>query len=154
MKKGTTLFLKGIILLIGGVVLALCVTILPIGLMTDKTGMFAPIIIGMYVAAIPFFVALYQAFKLLKLIDTNNAFSLLAVEALKKIKYCAAIISTLYAVGMPYIFTVADKDDAPGVVAIALVIVFASVVIAVFAALLEKLLHNVIEIKSENELTV
>ena len=41
----------------------------------------------MYVAAIPFFVALYQAFKLLSYIDKNQAFSELSVKALKKIKY-------------------------------------------------------------------
>jgi len=35
-----------------------------------------------------------------------------------------------------------------------LVIIFASVVIAAFAALLQKLLQNAIEIKSENDLTV
>ncbi len=154
MKKGSTLFLRGTIFIIGAGVLALCVTVLPMGLMTDKTGGYAPIIVGMYIAAIPFFIALYQSFKLLGLIDKGTAFSLLAVEALKVIKYCAAIISCLYVLGMPYIFIVADKDDAPGVVAIALVIIFASAVIGVFAALLEKLLQNVIEIKSENELTV
>lgn len=135
-------------------VLAICTFVLPVGLRSDNTGGYGPIILGMYVAAIPFFIALYQSFKLLNLIDKNNAFSVSAVKALGIIKYCAVAISALFAAGMPYIFTVADKDDAPGVVAIALIIVFASIVIATFAAVLQKLLQNVIAIKSENELTV
>jgi len=113
-----------------------------------------PILLGMYVPAIPFFIALYQAWKLLSYIDKNKAFSDLSVKALKNIKYCAITISALYAAGIPYIFYVADKDDAPGVAAMGLVIIFASVVIAAFAALLQKLLQNAIEIKSENDLTV
>jgi hypothetical protein len=55
---------------------------------------------------------------------------------------------------MPYIFYVADRDDAPGVSVIGFIIIFASFVIAVFAAVLERLLQNAIEIKSENDLTV
>ena len=135
-------------------VLAICGLVLPQTIGSFDLGGYDPILLGMYVPAIPFFIALYQSLKLLGLIDKNKAFSEHAVEAIKKIKYCALVISGLYAAGMPYIFYVADKDDAPGVVAIGLVIIFASVVIAIFAALLQKLLQNVIDIKSENELTV
>jgi hypothetical protein len=49
---------------------------------------------------------------------------------------------------------VAERDDAPGIILIGLVIIFASMVIGVFAAVLQKLLTNAIEIKSENDLTV
>ena len=55
---------------------------------------------------------------------------------------------------MPYVFYLADMDDAPGLVAIGLVIVFASFVIGAFAAVLQKLIQNAVEIKSENDLTV
>ena len=154
MKRGSTLFLRGVIVLMALAVLALCIFVLPVGLRTDATYGYGPIIIGMYITAIPFFIALYQAFLLLNYIDKNNAFSESTVKALKYIKYCAIVISGMYAVGMPYIFNVADKDDAPGAVAIGLVVVFASLVIATFAAVLQQLLQNVIDIKSENEFTV
>jgi hypothetical protein len=152
MKKGSTSILRGTLIIIALVVLALCIFVLPHGLFS--VGGYTPIVMGMYVAAIPFFVALYESWKLLSYIDTNTAFSDVSVNALKNIKYCAVIISALYLVGLPYIFYVADLDDAPGVVAITLIIIFASAVIATFAALLQKLLKNVIDIKSENELTV
>lgn len=158
MKRGSTIFLRAVIFVMGAAVLALCIFVLPHGISSELAEGadfdYGPIMVGMYVAAIPFFIALYQSLKLLGLIDKNNAFSELAVNALKKIKYCALIISALYAVGMPYIFRVADRDDAPGVVAIAFIIIGASCVIAVFAGVLQKLLQNVIDIKKENELTV
>jgi len=154
MKKGSTLFLRGVIVLIGLVVLGICAVGLPIGLRSDATGYYKPIMLGLYVAAIPFFYALYQAMKLLDNIDKNKAFSNSSVSAFKNIKYCALVITALFAAGMPYIYYVADKDDAPGVIAMALVIMFASLVITTFASVLQKLIQNAVAIKSENDLTV
>jgi len=154
MKRGSTFFLRGVIFLIGMGVLALCIFWLPRVIGSFSWGGYDPILIGLYVSAIPFFIALYQALKLLSYIDMNKAFSELSVQALRNIKYCAIIISALFATGMPYIFYIADQDDAPGVVAIGLVIIFASMVIATFAAVLQKLVQNAVDIKSENDLTV
>lgn len=112
------------------------------------------IVIGICASAVPFFFALYQSMKLLGYIEHNTAFSDASVVALRKIKYCAAAFSMIYILGMPYIFYVAEQDDAPGVVLIGLVLVAAPIVIAVFAALLQQLLQNAIDIKSENDLTV
>jgi len=154
MKPGSTLILKGTVIAMGLVVLALCAIVLPAGIRTDQTGFYRPILFGMYVTAVPFFIALYQTMKLLSYIDTNQAFSDLSVKALKNIKYCAIIIAALYAAGLPYIYLVADRDDAPGVMLLGLVFTCAPIVIAVFAAVLQTLLHHAIQIKSENDLTV
>jgi hypothetical protein len=120
----------------------------------DYAHILYPIVIGMYVSVIPFFAALVQAFKLLSYIDKNQAFSELSVKALKNIKICALTVSGLYLVILPFVFLVADLDDAPGLVIIGMVPVFASLVIAVFAAVLQRLLKEAIDIKSENDLTV
>lgn len=154
MKQGSTLFLKFVVSLIGVVVLGLCIFVLPAGIATDQTGDYRNILLGLYIPAIPFFFALYQAIQLLNYIDENKAFTDLSIKALKNIKYCAMIISILFAAGMPYIYYVADKDDAPGVVAIGLIIIFASFVIATAAALFQQLFQNAVDIKSENDLTV
>ena len=154
MKPGSTLVLKGIVIFLGLVVLGLCLVGLPIAISSDHAGYYRPILFGMYIPAIPFFFALYQTLKLLTYIDKNKAFSEFSVQALKYIKYCGVIIGALYALGMPYIFHVANTNNAPGVIAIGLVIVFASFVVAVFAAVLQKVLQNAIDIKSENDLTV
>ena len=154
MKKGSTMFLRGVVILIGLAVLALCIIVLPAGIRSDNTGYYVPILWGLYITALPFFFALHQALKLLGLIDRNKAFSRSSVLALKNIKYCALTISGLFALGMPYIFYAADRDDAPGVALVGFIIVGASFVIATFAAVLQKLLRNALDIKSENDLTV
>ncbi|MEH6994350.1 DUF2975 domain-containing protein, partial [Neobacillus drentensis] len=120
----------------------------------DYAHILYPLVIGMYVSVIPFFAALVQAFKLLSYIDKNQAFSELSVNALKNIKICALTISGLYLVILPFVYLVAELDDAPGLIIIGIVPVFASMVIAVFAAVLQRLLKEAIDIKSENDLTV
>ncbi|MFX3636255.1 MAG: DUF2975 domain-containing protein [Candidatus Pristimantibacillus sp.] len=160
MERGTTLFLKAAVILIGIPVLALCIFLVPeianfaAELYPDHTYLKYLVFIDLYATAIPFYFALYQAFKLLTYIDKNKAFSELSVRVLKNIKYCAIIISSLYVVGMPLFFLIAEKDDAPGIIVIGMVMIFASMVIAVFAGVLQRLLKEAIAIKSENDLTV
>jgi hypothetical protein len=154
MKQGSTLFLKAAIILIGLIVLTLCVYVLPSGITSDKSGDYRPILFGMYITAVPFFIALYQGYKLLTYVDKKEAFSHASIQALKYVKYCASIIGVLYSLGMPYIYYVAEGDDAPGVVALGLIIVGASFFIAAAAALLQSLVQNAVDIKSENDLTV
>ncbi|MEH7613725.1 DUF2975 domain-containing protein [Gottfriedia acidiceleris] len=160
MKRGSTLFLKIVVILIGLPVLALCIFVVPkiaefaAELYPNITLMKYFIFIDLYAAAIPFYFALYQAFKLLSYIDKNKAFSELSVNALKKIKFSAIAISVLYVLGLPLFYLIADMDDAPGIIVIGMVLIFASMVIAVFAAVLERLLKEAIDIKSENDLTV
>ncbi|MFS0593845.1 DUF2975 domain-containing protein [Cytobacillus horneckiae] len=160
MKQGTTLFLKIAVLLIGAPVLAICIFGLPMIAKgaAESNSEFAyalyGILIVMYVSVLPFFAALYQAFKLLSYIDKNKAFSEISVKSLKIIKYCAITISALYVVSMPFFYIFAEIDDAPGVILIGMLIIFAAMVIAVFAAVLQRLLQEAINIKSENDLTV
>ncbi|MFB6467897.1 DUF2975 domain-containing protein [Cytobacillus sp. Hz8] len=160
MKRGSTLFLKIAVIFIGIPILALCIFLVP--KIADYAGELYPhmayikylVFIVLYAATIPFYFALYQAFNLLHYIDKNKAFSELSVMALKKIKNCAITISIIYVIGMPLFYFVAEKDDAPGVILLGLIIIFASMVIAVFAALLQRLLQEAIHIKSENDLTI
>lgn len=153
MKQGSTLFLKTVIYIIGLVVLALCVIIAGVTL-SGNAGMHLPVLIGMFIAAFPFFFALYQGLLLLRYIEKNTAFSDLSVKAIRNIKYCAFTISVLYSAEMPFIIHVAEKDDAPGIVMMGLIFIFAPLITGVFAAVLQRLLQNAIDIKSENDLTV
>lgn len=150
MKGYSTIFLKIAVILIGIPVLALCIFWLP----GFANYLNYAILIGVYATAISFFFALYQTLKLLSYIDKNKAFSELSVNALKYIKYCANTISIIYAVLIPFLFPIADADDAPGLIGFPIIIIFASIAIAVFAAVLQRLLKDAIDIKSENDLTV
>lgn len=156
--KRETFFLKLAVILLGIAVLALCIFVLP-WIADDAIRyypklVYMPILIGMYGATIPFYYALFQAFKILSYIDNNNAFSDLAVNSLKKIKYSATIIGVIYGAEMPLFYIIGERDDAPGIILVGLVITSAAMVIAVFAGVLQKLLKNAIEIKNENDLTV
>ena len=159
MKRGTTLILKMVVILIGIPILALCIFLVPkIGnfageLYPDIAYMKSLVLILLYGAAVPFYFALYQAFKLLRYIDENTAFSELSVKALKNIKCCAITISSLYVLGLPLFRFIAKKVDPP-IALMGVIIIFASLVIAVFAAILQRLLQEAINIKSENDLTV
>lgn len=158
-KRGSTIFLKVIIFLAGIAVLALCIFLVPH--MANFASKLYPnislmkylIYIVMYGSAVPFYFALYQAFNLLRYIDENTAFSELSVKALKNIKCCAIIISGLYVLGMPLFRFIANKVDPP-IGILGFIIIFASLIIAVFAAILQRLLQEAINIKSENDLTV
>lgn len=158
MKLGSTQFLRLAVILMSIPVLALCIYAIfelvnnPVN--PDYDHIIYPIVIGMYVSVIPFFAALYQAFKLLSYIDKNQAFSQISVQALKNIKFCAIVISVLFVIILPFVFMVAQLDDAPGLVIVGIVPIFASMVIAVFAAVLQRLLQEAINLKSENDLTV
>ncbi len=158
--KRETIFLKLAVCLIGMPILALCIFGLPM-IAKDAAEsslkmayILYGILIVMYMSAIPFFLALYQAFKLLNYIDTNKAFSELSVKALKNIKNYATTISILYILSMPLFYIVGEIDDAPGATLIGMIFIFAPMVIAVFAAVLQKLLKNAIDIKNDNDLTI
>lgn len=158
MERVSTWFLKLTLLVFAIPIAAACIWGLP-RLASDLNEHYEgwavwPAIIGLYGAAIPYFMALYQAYKLLNYIDKNIAFSELSVAALKTIKYCAITISGLLVTIMPLMYVLADDEDAPGLILIGMAFVFAPLVIAFFAAVLQKLLKQAIDIQSENDLTI
>jgi len=157
MRRETT-FLKAVVIAIGLAALALVSYPLPY-IAVKASGYFPaymlyPVVACIYASAVPFFLALLQALKLLGLIDADKAFSEASVGALGKIKWCAAAVSVIYAISSPFLYMAAEMDDAPGLLAGGLILASAAFVIAVFAAILEKLLRRAIDIKAENDLTV
>jgi hypothetical protein len=113
-----------------------------------------PFLAFVYIGSIPFFVALYQAFRLLGYIGQNKVFSQAAVNALRTIKYCAMIIIGFVAVEEIFILLDNSSDDRAGGVFMGILITFGSVVIATAAAVIEKLLQSAVDMKLENDLTV
>jgi hypothetical protein len=154
MDQKSTAILRIVIVGIGLAVLAVCSLLLPMAIATDNVGYYRPILYGLYLPAVPFYIALFQSMKILGLVDKNLAFSSQSIQYLHTIKVCALAISGLFTVGMPYIYYAAERDDAPGVILIGLIIIFASFVISAAAAVFQKLMQSAVEIKSENDLTV
>jgi len=155
MKRSSTVFLKVVILLIAIGALAGMIRFPQtegrathldlISIYTD------PFIIYGYIASIPFFVGLYQAFKLLNLIDANKAFSQGAVNTLKNMKFASLILIGFIALAELYIRFFAHGDDPAGPTMLGIFATFAAAVIATAAGIFQKLLQNAVDMKSENE---
>lgn len=160
MKRSSTIFLQIVIVLIGIGALALMLWEPHVEGRNAHATLFEiyfkdPFLVYAYTASIAFFVALYQAFKLLGYIGANRVFSPRSVKALRTIKYCAMTLVAFIAGAEAYLFIfVRGKDDIAGGVMIGLLMIFVSAVPATAAAVFEKLLQSAVEIKSENDLTI
>lgn len=153
MKKYSDWFLRAALVAMGAFILFLC--IIMFSAFTDpRNAEFKLLVCGLYLAALPFFYALYQAWLLLDLIRASKAFSQASVNALGTVSYCGAIIAGVLLLCSPLFYNISQREDAPGVFAICLMIVFMAMVISVFTSLLKMLFQNAVDIKAENDFTV
>lgn len=157
-EKASTNFLRLFVFIIGAFVLSICIIFVPWiakgALEYFPDYLIYLILIPMYLSAIPLYIALYQTLKLLNYIDKNKAFAEGSVKSLKIIKQCAIAICILHLIVLPLLYIMAELDDAPGIILMGMVVPGASMVIAVFAAILQKLLKEALDIKNDNDLTI
>lgn len=158
MKRSSTLYLKSVLSLIAVTVFA--------GLLwfpqtegrakdLDLISIYRdPFILFIYIGSIPFFVGLYQAFKLLSFIDANKAFSQGTVNSLRNIKFASICLIVFIVLALIYIRFFANGDDPAGPTMLGIIVAFAVTIIATAAGIFQKLLQNAVDIKSENDLTV
>ncbi len=154
MKSNSTIFLQGVIILIGILLLGLMIR-LPLtegraenlellSIYTD------PFILYIYAASIPFFIVLYKAFKLLGYIRQNEVFSINSLNALKNIKYCAIVLGALIVLAGIFIKLFHNKNDDPaGFLTLCFVTTIVSLTVATFAQVFENILQNGIDLKLE-----
>lgn len=161
MKRSSTAFLQAVIGLLGlGVLTALLWGPHLEGRNVDASFFEIyfkdPFLAYVYLGSVPFFIGLYQAFKLLGYAGRGNVFSQAAVNALRTIKYCALITAGAIIAADAFLMISARStgEDAAGAVMLGIIATFASVVIATAAAVFERVLQNAVDIKSENDLTV
>src|SRR3712207_2949359 len=108
MERGSILFLKAVLVLIGIGALALMLWEPHLEGRNANATLFQiyfndPFLAYAYLASIPFFVALYQAFKVLGYAGQQRIFSQAAVRALRTIKHCAMSIIGFVALGELFI---------------------------------------------------
>jgi hypothetical protein len=159
MKKSSTIVLQVVILALGISALALLlwephIEGRNVGASAFEIYFNDPFLACVYIASIPFFIALYQAFILLRYIRQNKTFSQPAVNALRNIKYCARSLVGFIVGAEAYLMIVRPGDDIAGGVFMGLLLILIFGTTATAAAVFEKLLQNAVEIKSENDLTV
>ncbi len=98
-----------------------------------------PFLAYAYFASIVYFIALYQAFKLLGYIARNEVFSQSSAKALRTIKYCALSLIGFIVGAEAYFFAFQrGKDDIAGGVMMGLVMIVVSATVAYTAAAFER----------------
>lgn len=162
MKRSSTLILRCAVIFAGIVVLAVCVVmawitftegISAVEYQVDRSLLI--LVIGVCAAAVPFFIALCQALKLLRYIDTNRAFTELSVKALLVIMRCAiADFLVCLLGGTPLLWALGRSDGNPGMAFLGLIPAGVAFLIAVFTYILKRLLSDAIAAKAENDLTI
>jgi len=158
MKRSPNLFLRAVLVLIGIGALAFLLWEPRVEGRNANATLFEvyfkdPFLAYIYVAAIPFFVGLYHAFKVLGYAGGDRTFSLAAVRSVRTIKFCA-IALVCFVAGAEVIILSNESDDRAGGVMMGVAIAFASIVVATAMAILERTLQNAVDMKSENDLTV
>ena len=150
MKQTPTIFLQVVIVLIGIGALVLMLWEPHIEGRNAHATVFDiyfndPFLAYAYIASIPFFMALYQVFKVLGYARQDKAFSLEAVKALRTIKYCAKAIIGFVAIGEIFIM-LNNSDDRAGGVFIGILITFGSLITIAAATVFERILQNGVDI--------
>jgi hypothetical protein len=153
MKRTSTILLQALVVLIGMTALALMLWEPHIEGRNAHSTLFQiyfndPFLAYAYIASIPFFVALYQAFRVLGYAGQTKRFSHAAVKALRIIKFCAVCMIGFVAVGEIFIL-LGDSDDRAGGVFMGILISAGSIVMATVAATFERILKNAMDIKSD-----
>ncbi len=159
MKKTSTIFLQVVIVLIGIGALAFMLWEPHIEGRNAHATLFQiyfndPFLAYAYIASIPFFVALYQAFKVLGFVRQDKTLSEATVKALRTIKYCAIAIIGFVAVSVIFIPMSSDNDDRPAGVFMRILITFAAIVIATAAVMFERIVQDAVGVKSGKDLKV
>ena len=160
MKRGSTIFLQVVIVLLGFGVLTFLLWEPHLEGRNVNSTVFEiyfkdPFLAYIYVAFVPFFVGLYQAFRLLGYARREEIFSDRSVRAFRLIKLCALTTAVFIIGAEAYIFIfVRGTDDVAGGVMMGVFIILVCAVIGTAAAVFERILQNAVDIKSENDLTV
>lgn len=158
MKKGPTIFLQAVLVLIGIGAAAFLLWVPSVEGVNVNRPVFDiyfkdPFVAYAYIGSLSFFAALYQMFKVLTHARRNSLFTPAGVKALRTIKHCALCLIGFVVLGVIFILSQESEDHAGGV-AMGVMITFASVIVFTAAAVFERLLQNAVDMKSENDLTV
>lgn len=155
MRRGPTIFLQVVIVLVGIGALALMLWEPHLEGRNAHATLYQiyfndPFLVYAYTASIAFFVALYQAFKLMGYAGRDEVISQCAVKALRTIKYCAMCLMGFLAGAEAYFLIVRrSQDDIAGGVMMGLFLFLVSATIAATALVFERTLQSAVAMKAE-----
>ncbi|MBI2789344.1 MAG: DUF2975 domain-containing protein [Elusimicrobia bacterium] len=146
MNKGTTKLLQAVVVLVGASALAFLLWVPHVEGRNAHATLFQiyfedPFLAYAYLASIPFFVALHQAFKALGFAGRGEGSSPATAKALRTIRLCA--LATIGSVVLGEVFIVmSESDDRAGGVFMGALVAFGAAVAAAAASKIERKLHG------------
>lgn len=154
-KRGSAIFLKVIIFLVGIAVLTLCIYWIPALTIRDikahPGGDYSlyPLLVCAYGICITFSFALFHVYKLLTFIERNNALSESSLKSLKVIKKCAftAIFFIVLMIISLKVISSISGDDSAGPISISLMSILATSIIIAVVDVLQKPLNGFLDKK-------
>jgi hypothetical protein len=164
MDKNLTVISKAVVCLIGLAVLSLLVILLPEMFREEAASnpgvhrVVDPYYVGAWILATPVFIALYHTNKLLTYAARNQVLSAQSIRSLQIIKVCAIAFGILIMLSAAAMIIASQiptpTDDTPPIAMFGTILALVAVTIAIFVGVLQRLLQNAIDIKTENDLTV
>lgn len=154
MKRRLTIFLQALILLFGAGVFVFLLWEPHLEGRNVNATLFEvyfkdPFLAYIYLAFVPFFVALYQALKVLGYARRGEILRQPSARALRIIRYCA-LTTALFILGAEvYLFIfMRGKDDIAGGVMMGALVILGSLSIATAATVFERRLQNAVRTRS------
>ena len=106
----------------------------------DYASSLYPIIAGMYVSLIPLYHGVYRIWRILSHVRKETIESTAAARDIKAVRLSAVLFGAVFLLISPFVFMVAQLDDAPGLVLFGMIPVFlASIILAIFTLFQEML---------------
>lgn len=144
MKKGLTIFLQALMVLIGIGALIFIIwepTVEGVNVNATFSEMYLKdrFMLWVYLSYIIFSVGLYQAFKIFGQLRQASVSSQVIMKSLRVIKYCAMILIAIIAAGEVYLaIYVRGKDDIAGGIAMGLFMIFIFSIVALSVGIFER----------------
>jgi energy-converting hydrogenase Eha subunit A len=157
MKRSATVFLQVVIVLIGIGALAFMLWEPHVeganAHATLSQMYFNSFVVYAFIGSTPFFAALYHAFRVLGYVRQNKTFSQATVNSLRIIKYCALALIGFVVVSVVFMIG-GDREDRPAGFFMRILVIFPSIIVAIAAAISERVFQNAVDKKPENDLIV
>ena len=110
--------------------------------------------VAMYLALILSMVSNIIVYSLLTLIDRDVLFTDEAIKRTRLVRSISILIFFALIGIMPMVWHIVELTNVTGVIPIAIIIIVSPLILSTFIGVFEKLLKRMVQIKSENDLTV
>ncbi|WP_270332043.1 DUF2975 domain-containing protein [Lactococcus lactis] len=110
--------------------------------------------IAMYISLILSMISNIIVYSILTLIDKDILFTEKAIKKISLVKKISILTFFILIGIMPMVWHIVEITKVTGVIPVAIVIIVSPLILSTFIGVMEKLLMKIVQIKSENDLTV